>query len=623
MEVKDIIVRSVTTLIIAIFMLFGGLFLCYFLTYSMIDVELLEQQMVFSLLGPGPFTPIQYDQMLVTVREILDGLGFYDPWNIQFGKYLNNMFTGNWHDSYYILQGEKVSTLITPAVFRLIEVMILPIILGITIGIILGRISKRNRYKWKDKVIQIFTIIGLAVPVFFLGIFFQYTFSYQLGVFDARGYKSITSLDPPFKTGFMILDSLLDGNWNLAFDIMRHYFLPGIVLTIAIIALVTRLKRSRQRFSSTFSNTLIIGMNFGLVFAYTMLIDVTFRFSGLTDLFLGSYIFMDFFVLIPIVFLFTIISILSIFILNLVIIILKIPSEEQKEQEIDIDQVRNPLNLKSPKLIIGLLLTSITLILTLFPEWISGFTLNAVKVPAPGAWDPPSLDHLLGQTKLGGDVLAIAIWGTNDAVVFGLGAVSIGLIGGSIFGVVGSLHRWVNKGIMGLMIVFYLLPGFLFLILVIMGFLFPSPNYWILMLISGILLIPVFTRAMKNVMVYKIYKLRRIFSYICLYIVPTILIYEALGFFGFFQSSNTINLGNYLNFATENPYEAFHAVFWPGFAITMIALGFLILHFELQDSMREDPILSVKKGRFIEKIKTYLSKFKRNREKNTALSDNS
>ena len=63
-------------------------------------------------------------------------------------------------------------------------------ILAVIIGIRVGVISAVNRNKPKDTTIRIIALVGVSVPVFFLGLLFQYYFGYVLGILPVGGFKN-------------------------------------------------------------------------------------------------------------------------------------------------------------------------------------------------------------------------------------------------------------------------------------------------------------------------------------------------------------------------------------------------------------------------------------------------
>ena len=78
--------------------------------------------------------------------------------------------------------------------------MIIASYLGIKIGII----SSTHRNKIRDTIFRSIGIIGVAFPIFVLGMLLQYWLGYKLSIFPMTYYKSIEYADPEFITGFYL-----------------------------------------------------------------------------------------------------------------------------------------------------------------------------------------------------------------------------------------------------------------------------------------------------------------------------------------------------------------------------------------------------------------------------------
>ncbi|MFW9875867.1 MAG: hypothetical protein ACFFG0_22420 [Candidatus Thorarchaeota archaeon] len=151
------------------------------------------------------------------------------------------------------------------------------------------------------------------------------------------------------------------------------------------------------------------------------------------------------------------------------------------------------------------------------------------------------------------DVFARAMYGIQDSIIFGFVAVLIGLIGGVGLGIlVGRFTRWDYKPIMGLMIIFYVLPTFLIVILLSVPF---GLGIYNIMGVVGITLIPNFTRAVANAIAgkFNVHKMgKAVIIQIPLNAALAILIYNSIGFLGF-EPLFIIHLGNDIMEASANP----------------------------------------------------------------------
>lgn len=80
----------------------------------------------------------------------------------------------------------------------------------------------------------------------------------------------------------------------------------------------------------------------------------------------------------------------------------------------------------------------------------------------------PSIAHLFGTDESGRDVLSRVIFGARDSLTIGAAATGIGLIGGTVLGIIGGLlGRWAHAVVGRVIEVFFAFPGLLLALLVI------------------------------------------------------------------------------------------------------------------------------------------------------------
>jgi len=562
--------------------------------------------------------------------------------DMTFWDYLHFFFSGNWDVSTVIAPGMPVTELYSSSIFRTLEFLWIPIPIGVIIGICVGKASFKLRGKWANKVTQLFIAIGMTFPVFFLGILLQFnsymggephsTLMLLFGNLPTIGFKNPAYLDPTFITGFPILDARLSGELYLAIDRIEHLILPIFTLTPAIIAFVawqTRSSMERKRSeTSILSNTMKTVMIFGFIFSFYFLVDISFNLRMIGNRFLSAIFLNDVYVLIGGIFIILTLLVVLTFISNLVYSVVKFLKFDSKDAlrmnspplqnnnmnpgENDLPSRRNikkhlkyiPIYLyKYPFFFLGLIIMVVIVVLAIFPELISGYTLAEAQGFLPGSWEPPSPGHIWGTAKFGRDVFARVLYGTRDVLIFGFEAVLIGVAGGLVFGFISSLHRQVSKAIETVMIILFIIPVIFFLGLIWNNFGF---NYWMTSLVGfpldgltltmGCLLIPIFTRAITSVPLGKrnyMISLKKIVIYIPLAFGLIVLIYESLGFLGLTYSPPFITWGDDLAEARLFLQTAPWASLWPGLFIFITTFGFILLHYGLKNIFLDKWNLSI------------------------------
>ncbi|MBA7578313.1 Glutathione transport system permease protein GsiC [subsurface metagenome] len=110
-------------------------------------------------------------------------------------------------------------------------------------AIFLGTLAARNKDKWVDNLIRVFSYTGVSIPAFVLAIFFILIFGYTWPILPVLG-----RLSPQFivsrVTGFMVFDSLLAGNLDAAWNAFTHLILPTVALALAGTLQEARITRS-------------------------------------------------------------------------------------------------------------------------------------------------------------------------------------------------------------------------------------------------------------------------------------------------------------------------------------------------------------------------------------------
>jgi ABC-type dipeptide/oligopeptide/nickel transport system permease component len=171
-------------------------------------------------------------------------------------KFLVGLSTGDW--GYSQLAKQPVFTALALRFPNTLELALAAVILTIGIGIPLGIISGTRNGKWPDHASRIFAIVGVSLPVFWLGlvmkIFFFYDFTgWGLPALPSGGaYDKLLVLQffpasggaLPRITGIPLLDTVLLGNPTLFVDALSHLILPAICLAFISIGNITRIMRS-------------------------------------------------------------------------------------------------------------------------------------------------------------------------------------------------------------------------------------------------------------------------------------------------------------------------------------------------------------------------------------------
>lgn len=120
-----------------------------------------------------------------------------------------------------------VSELLIERIPATLQLTVSALILGYGVGILLGVIAAINHGNYIDQIIRIISVVGNAVPQFWLGLIMIIVFSIQLDLLPMSGMRSISSR----------------GEFDLG-EALRHMIMPVFVLSLNTIAFVSRFTRT-------------------------------------------------------------------------------------------------------------------------------------------------------------------------------------------------------------------------------------------------------------------------------------------------------------------------------------------------------------------------------------------
>ncbi|MBR9984606.1 MAG: ABC transporter permease [Desulfosarcina sp.] len=154
------------------------------------------------------------------VESLRKSMGLDVPLWQQYLRFLGSLLRGDLGNS--IITGYPVSSQIVNVLPYTLQLTFSAIILGYIFGIPLGISAAVKRNSFVDYFNRVFSLIGLSIPAFYLGILLMYLFSIKLRWFPVVGGGEL---------------------WSLGSN-LRHLFLPALSLGLVMTAYITRMTRS-------------------------------------------------------------------------------------------------------------------------------------------------------------------------------------------------------------------------------------------------------------------------------------------------------------------------------------------------------------------------------------------
>jgi len=175
------------------------------------------------------------------VEALRENLGLNNPWYVQYFDYLKGLLTGDLGVS--LRTNKPISSEIWPYLAATFELAFFAMFIAVIIGMNAGIISAWFQNTWFDYIAMVLALIGVSIPVFWLGLLEQWMFSINLGWFPTSGREEVR--DPVTAiTHLYLIDTLIQGRFDQFGTLIKHLILPGVTLATIPMAIIARMTRS-------------------------------------------------------------------------------------------------------------------------------------------------------------------------------------------------------------------------------------------------------------------------------------------------------------------------------------------------------------------------------------------
>ncbi|MEC2130957.1 MULTISPECIES: ABC transporter permease [Brevibacillus] len=175
------------------------------------------------------------------IEDLREVLGLNNPWYIQYFDYLKQILTGDLGVSLH--SGASITQEIMPYLAATTELTIVSMLFAVIIGVNAGILSAWKQNSWFDYCAMLIALIGVSMPIFWLGLMEQWFFAQELKWLPSVGRDN--SRNPVEAiTQFYILDTILAGQWDQLWEVIKHLILPGVALGTIPMAIIARITRS-------------------------------------------------------------------------------------------------------------------------------------------------------------------------------------------------------------------------------------------------------------------------------------------------------------------------------------------------------------------------------------------
>jgi peptide/nickel transport system permease protein len=175
------------------------------------------------------------------VERLRELLGLNEPLHIQYFKYMAQLLRGDLGES--IINRTDLTFELAYRLPATIEMITGALIIGVTIGITIGVVSAIRRNSWFDIVGMIGALLGVSMPIFWLALILIYALAVNHKILPPSA-RLDAQIYVDRRTGFMLLDTLLMGDFTAFANALWHMIMPSAVLSTVIMPGLARITRA-------------------------------------------------------------------------------------------------------------------------------------------------------------------------------------------------------------------------------------------------------------------------------------------------------------------------------------------------------------------------------------------
>lgn len=177
------------------------------------------------------------------VAEIEEELGLDQPLLTRYTNYLGDLSNGDLGESFYTRRSVREEIL--ERLPNSIELIVPALALAALLGLALGSVSAYFRQRMPERVMRLVITATQSVPDFLLALLLIYVVFFVLGWAPSPvGRLGIVENPPEPITNFLIVDSVLRGQWAILGSLMYHLMLPVLALGVVYSAYFAKTSRT-------------------------------------------------------------------------------------------------------------------------------------------------------------------------------------------------------------------------------------------------------------------------------------------------------------------------------------------------------------------------------------------
>ncbi len=177
------------------------------------------------------------------IEDIRHQMGLDRSIPVQLAFYLRDIGTGSLGHS--MTTGQPVLKDLEERLPASLELTFAALVLALGLAIPMGVLAALNPGSTTDHAVRFLCTLGVCVPTFVSGLLLIYVFYYLAGIApDPTGRIDIFASQPPSHTGFLVIDSLIAGDFDAARSAASQLVLPAVTMALFVLAPLARMTRA-------------------------------------------------------------------------------------------------------------------------------------------------------------------------------------------------------------------------------------------------------------------------------------------------------------------------------------------------------------------------------------------
>ena len=256
---------------------------------SLIPVLFVVSLVIFLLIHLTPGDPARTmlgdEASEADVMQLREEMGLNDSIVVQYGKWVSGLFHGDFGKSIFI--DEPMTQIIGEHLGATVSVTVFSLIIALLLAIPLGMIAAKNRGRAADQVITGFTMLGISIPSFLMGLFLILIFSVGLRLLPVAGYKTIKEAGLLTHLRYLIMPCISLGLMQAALitRMTRSSVLDVLYMDYIKMARAKGVRERKILLKHAFRNALlpiitVVGQSFIALLSGAMVVEIRIQYSG-------------------------------------------------------------------------------------------------------------------------------------------------------------------------------------------------------------------------------------------------------------------------------------------------------------------------------------------------------